>query len=97
METRKPVEIYVYLLRDSPARRDDFTSDWEHIISIEVLWYKMARRCTCGRECCRYEPHFQICYDNNSKSKEQSPEDKVIQQYYAAYTGCTLLNGLPIQ
>ena len=62
-KTRQPVEIHVFTFWGSPpARRGRFSLQWlgATLFPLKFLWYKMARRCTCGRERALqiWKPHF---------------------------------------
>ena len=73
-----------YLLRNIPARGDNFTtvtgSTLFPLKFCGIIWLEDV---PVAESTADMEPHFQICYDNSSSSKVQSPEDTVIQQCYA--------------
>ena len=73
METRQPVEIDVYLLRNSPARRDDFITVTGCILfplkSCSTMWLEDV---PVAESTADLEPHFQICYDTSSRFRRFS-------------------------
>ena len=61
MKTRQHVEIHVYLLRDSPARRDDFTTVTGNTLFPLKFWgTRWLEDVPVAESTAVMEPRFQI-------------------------------------
>ena len=69
-----------YLLRDSPARRDDFTTvTGSTLFPLKLCGTGWLEDVPVAKSTADMEPHFQIYYNNSSRYKEQVPK---IQSFY---------------